>query len=82
MKAIPSSYHQCIKFPTPRGVETIRGDQEASQTCYLESQRLKVQKQLTKPAKKGIIPRFPSGQKVDDVVIEVMLEEDKPDQKV
>jgi len=32
--------------------------------------------------KKGIVARFPSGQKVDDVVIEVILEEDKPDWKV
>ena len=29
-----------------------------------------------------MIPRFPSGQKVDDVVVEVILEADKPDQKV
>jgi len=35
-----------------------------------------------KPAKKGVIPRFPSGHKVDDVVIEVILEADKLDQKV
>ncbi|KAG7547679.1 Retrotransposon gag domain [Arabidopsis suecica] len=26
MKAIPSTYHQCVKFPTPRGIRTIRGD--------------------------------------------------------
>ncbi|KAG7594130.1 Reverse transcriptase domain [Arabidopsis thaliana x Arabidopsis arenosa] len=32
MKAVPSTYHQCIKFPTPSGVETIRGSQEASRT--------------------------------------------------
>ncbi|KAG7552243.1 Retrotransposon gag domain [Arabidopsis thaliana x Arabidopsis arenosa] len=38
--------------------------------------------ELTEPAKKGIIPRFPSGQKEDDVIIEVVLEEDKPDRKV
>ncbi|KAG7564126.1 Cytochrome P450 superfamily [Arabidopsis suecica] len=54
MKAVPSTYHQCIKFPTPSGVGTIRGSQEASRT----------------------------GQKEDDVVIEVVLEEDKPDRKV
>ncbi|KAG7533225.1 Retrotransposon gag domain [Arabidopsis thaliana x Arabidopsis arenosa] len=43
MKAVPSTYHQCIKFPTPSGVETIRGNQEASRTCYLASHRLKIQ---------------------------------------
>ncbi|XP_074300442.1 uncharacterized protein LOC141631704 [Silene latifolia] len=26
MKAIPSTYHQCLKFPTPWGVQEIRGD--------------------------------------------------------
>ncbi|KAG7599500.1 Reverse transcriptase domain [Arabidopsis suecica] len=25
MKAIPSTYHQCVKFPTPAGIGTIRG---------------------------------------------------------
>ena len=43
MKAVPSTYHQCLKFPTSSGVETIRGDQEASRTCYLASHRLKIQ---------------------------------------
>jgi len=43
MKAVPSTYHQCLKFPTPSGVETIQRDQEASRTCYLASHRLKIQ---------------------------------------
>ncbi|KAG7588764.1 Integrase catalytic core [Arabidopsis suecica] len=30
MKAIPSTYHQCVKFPTPAGIGTIRGDQETT----------------------------------------------------
>ncbi|KAG7579052.1 Reverse transcriptase domain [Arabidopsis thaliana x Arabidopsis arenosa] len=38
--------------------------------------------QMKAPAKKGIIPRFPGRQKEDDVVIEVVLEENKPDRKV
>ena len=37
IKTVPSTYHQCLKFPTPNGVETIRGDEEASRTCYLAS---------------------------------------------
>ncbi|KAL0886221.1 hypothetical protein Bca101_010204 [Brassica carinata] len=35
MKAVPSTYHQCVKFPTPRGIETIRETQRNSRTCYL-----------------------------------------------
>ncbi|XP_074318453.1 uncharacterized protein LOC141655265 [Silene latifolia] len=34
MKVVPSTYHQCIKFPTPWGVETMRGDQEEARGCY------------------------------------------------
>ncbi|XP_013627220.1 PREDICTED: uncharacterized protein LOC106333302 [Brassica oleracea var. oleracea] len=31
MRAIPSTFHLCLKFPTPRGVETIQGDRRMSQ---------------------------------------------------
>ncbi|XP_074313898.1 uncharacterized protein LOC141649097 [Silene latifolia] len=34
MKAVPSTYHQCVKFPTPWGVEKIRGDQEEARGFY------------------------------------------------
>ncbi|XP_074297868.1 uncharacterized protein LOC141628660 [Silene latifolia] len=34
MKAVPSTYHQCLKFPTPWGVQEIRGDQEEAKNCY------------------------------------------------
>jgi hypothetical protein len=34
MKAIPSTYHQCIKIPTPWGVQEIRGDQHSARGCY------------------------------------------------
>ncbi|XP_074315037.1 uncharacterized protein LOC141651217 [Silene latifolia] len=34
MKAVPSTYHECKKFPTPWGVETIRGAQEEARGCY------------------------------------------------
>lgn len=37
MKAVPSAYHQCLKFPTPKGIETIWGSQKNSITCYLAS---------------------------------------------
>ncbi|KAL1206393.1 hypothetical protein V5N11_020761 [Cardamine amara subsp. amara] len=43
MKAVPSTYHQCVKFPTPSGVGTVNRDQEMSRSCYLTSHKLKIQ---------------------------------------
>ena len=43
MRAVPSTYHQCIKFPMPAGVETIKGNQDISKTCYLANHRMKLQ---------------------------------------
>ena len=37
MKTFPSTYHQCLNFPTAKGVETIRGSQKNFRTCYLAS---------------------------------------------
>ncbi|XP_074277702.1 uncharacterized protein LOC141601328 [Silene latifolia] len=34
IKAIPSTYHQCLMFPTPSGVKEIRGDLEEAKDCY------------------------------------------------
>ncbi|XP_074304070.1 uncharacterized protein LOC141638577 [Silene latifolia] len=37
MKAVPSTYHQCLKFPTPWGVVTVKGDREESRSCYTQA---------------------------------------------
>ncbi|KAF8100735.1 hypothetical protein N665_0218s0073 [Sinapis alba] len=37
MKAVPSTYHQCLKFSTPRRTENVQGSQKSSRTCYLAS---------------------------------------------
>ncbi|XP_019259243.1 PREDICTED: uncharacterized protein LOC109237391 [Nicotiana attenuata] len=34
MRAIPSSLYQVIKFPTPWGIFSIRGEQHTAQECY------------------------------------------------
>ncbi|WZY77819.1 hypothetical protein YC2023_024203 [Brassica napus] len=34
MRAVPSTLHQMIKFPTSQGIRTIRGDQETARHCY------------------------------------------------
>lgn len=30
MGAVPSTLHQMIKFPTPRGIKAVRGDQKTA----------------------------------------------------
>ncbi|XP_010495735.1 PREDICTED: uncharacterized protein LOC104772875 [Camelina sativa] len=43
MKAVASTYHQCINSPTPQGVREILGSQRTARSCYLASHKLLVQ---------------------------------------
>ncbi|XP_074305863.1 uncharacterized protein LOC141641085 [Silene latifolia] len=61
MKVVPSTYHQSLKFPTPWGVQEIRGDQEEARDCCKDAlkptvsppahqlQRLCVQREYIEP---------------------------------
>ncbi|XP_074342386.1 uncharacterized protein LOC141679925 [Apium graveolens] len=35
LKAVPSTYHQALKFPTPWGAQEIRGGQNMARDCYM-----------------------------------------------
>nr|XP_043613389.1 uncharacterized protein LOC122585324 [Erigeron canadensis] len=39
MKAVPSTYHQCVKILTPWGVVTVKGDQQEARECYMSSMK-------------------------------------------
>ena len=41
IKAIPSTYHMVIKFPTINGVGMVRGDQRVAKECYSTSMKKK-----------------------------------------
>ena len=41
IKAIPSTYHMMIKFPTISGVGMVRGDQRVARECYSASMKQK-----------------------------------------
>ena len=41
IKAIPSTYHMVIKFPTTSGVGMVRGDQRVARECYSVSMKQK-----------------------------------------
>lgn len=37
MCGVPSTYHQLMKFPTPWGVKSIKGEQKQARVCYMNS---------------------------------------------
>ena len=39
LRAVPSTYYLILCFPTPNGVEEIRGDQIAARECYVSSMK-------------------------------------------
>jgi len=39
MKAVPSTYHQCIKLPTPWGVVKVNSDQQEAKDSYTTSMK-------------------------------------------
>ncbi|KAL2453443.1 Uncharacterized protein Adt_49059 [Abeliophyllum distichum] len=40
-RAVVSTYHQVMKFPTSRGVGCVRGEQQASRRCYVDNISIK-----------------------------------------
>ncbi|KAK9049138.1 hypothetical protein SSX86_031895 [Deinandra increscens subsp. villosa] len=46
MKAVPSTYHQCVKLPTPWGVVTIHSDQQEAKDCYTSNIPDLIEKEL------------------------------------
>lgn len=46
MKAVSSTYHQRIRFPTKREIWEIKGSQEITRMCYLHSMKLKKSESL------------------------------------
>ncbi|XP_024014701.1 uncharacterized protein LOC112088544 [Eutrema salsugineum] len=46
MKAVASTYHQCIKFSAPGGIYTHRGNQAIARSCYINECKLQTATQF------------------------------------
>ena len=44
MKGVPSTYHLCVRFLTPNGIQEIKGSQEASRIFYMSNHKMIVEK--------------------------------------
>ena len=52
MKAVPSTYHQKLKYVTERGVMEIHGDQAMARRCFIAAIRPKPEKKVDKHKEK------------------------------
>ncbi|KFK32387.1 hypothetical protein AALP_AA6G234800 [Arabis alpina] len=41
MRAVPSTYHLCLKFPTPIGIKMVWGNQKESRMCFMVEHKLR-----------------------------------------
>ncbi|CAA7014281.1 unnamed protein product [Microthlaspi erraticum] len=41
MNAVISTFHQCVKFPTPSGIFTLRRNQRVTRSCFLRERKLR-----------------------------------------
>lgn len=41
MKAVPLTYHQCIRFPGPKGISEVRGNHKTYRACYMSMSKIK-----------------------------------------
>ncbi|CAA7040713.1 unnamed protein product [Microthlaspi erraticum] len=81
MKAIVSTFHQCVKFPTQLGIYTLRGNQKIARSCFLHEHRLRVAAVCT--ANEEMDPRLPYHQRPKLVLVdEVNIDEAHPERRV
>ncbi|XP_028071749.1 uncharacterized protein LOC114274078 [Camellia sinensis] len=72
MEAVPSTYHQLVRFPTKYGVEEIRGDQVAAKHCFIAAMKTK---QVCDQVQMVEVPDQPVLEDVGGVPTEKMVED-------
>ncbi|GKV05830.1 hypothetical protein SLEP1_g17794 [Rubroshorea leprosula] len=76
IRAVVSQSHLCMKFPTPMGIATLRGNQEVARHCYITSVR---QPKKGKDQAPEVIPQWiPDNQQVMGVEIVDNRPKDEP----
>ncbi|XP_024013067.1 uncharacterized protein LOC112087277 [Eutrema salsugineum] len=80
MRAVPSTYHLCLKFSTPAGIKTIWGNQKESRTCCIAEHKLR--NPVTDARADIAESRETRGEPVCDAVNSVCIDEARPERCV
>ena len=71
-KAVTSTYHLSVKFPTEHGVGQIQGDQLAARECYLAMLAMDKQVQTLNIEEKRVVAEF------TEALVNISLDESNP----
>ncbi|XP_071911843.1 uncharacterized protein [Coffea arabica] len=83
LRAIPSTLHLSVKFPTPEGIAEVHGDPEVARTCYLALLRGHEKVVAQTVSLEPYIPGEEERQRdTPDVIEEFPLKEGRPDQTI
>ncbi|CAL9125718.1 unnamed protein product, partial [Musa textilis] len=83
LRAIISTYHQTLKFPTNVGVGEVQGDSRESRRCYLTAISLGKRKRPEPPLEDSRGSRHPTQHpEPAKPAINVPLRDDRPDQSI
>ncbi|XP_024004920.1 uncharacterized protein LOC112082059 [Eutrema salsugineum] len=85
MRAVPSTYHLCLKFPTLAGIKTIWGNQKESRMCCLAEHKLRNPVTDTRAdvdRKKIAESRKKRAEPICDAVDSVCIDEACPERRV
>ncbi|XP_024007286.1 uncharacterized protein LOC112083489 [Eutrema salsugineum] len=74
MQAVPSTYHLCVKFPTPGAIKTIWGNQKESRMCFLAEHQMR-KPEIGKAREEKSVPSC-------DPVISICIDELHPERCV
>ena len=78
MRAVPSVYHQCVKFVSPTGEKTILGSQKQARACYMSEFRKMPQEEQNIPLARDLSDKDPA----KDLSSTVPLDESSPEKIV
>ena len=78
MRAVPSVYHQCVKFVSPIGEKTILGSHKKARACYMSEFRKMSQEEQNIPLARDLSNKDPA----KDLSSTVPLDESSPEKIV
>ncbi|XP_024015214.1 uncharacterized protein LOC112088924 [Eutrema salsugineum] len=81
MKAVASTYHQCVKFPTSGGIYTLRGNQATARSCYINECKLRIANQSCAIRAKSD-PITQKQKPPQETVVQVSIDETFPERQV